>query len=123
MREENVHEETEEQADDLVLDYHLDAPPQKVWRAVSVPELREAWLPGADLADEKPVATEPGKEISYAIREDEPPFLESTVTFQVRPKEDGGTNLRVIHRLAGARLVQHPLPAANNNDPPLMRAA
>ena len=116
-------EHAEGREGDLVLDYDLDAPPQKVWRAVSIPELREAWLPGSDLASEKPVATEPGRDISYAIRENDPPFLESTVTFQVRSNRDGGTNLRVIHRLVGARLAQRPPPAANSNSPPLMRAA
>ncbi|MBF4190164.1 SRPBCC domain-containing protein, partial [Serratia ureilytica] len=29
----------------LVLEYSLDAPPEKVWRALSEPELREQWLP------------------------------------------------------------------------------
>ena len=37
-------------ADRIVQDYDLDAPPQKVWRAISIPELRAHWLPAADLA-------------------------------------------------------------------------
>lgn len=35
----------------LVLEYSLDAPPEKVWRAVGIPALREQWLPNAVLAD------------------------------------------------------------------------
>ncbi|WP_440495982.1 SRPBCC family protein, partial [Serratia sarumanii] len=31
--------------DRLILEYSLDAPPEKVWRALSIPELREQWLP------------------------------------------------------------------------------
>jgi len=38
----------------LILDYELDAPPDKVWRAISIPELREQWLPEKHLADDTP---------------------------------------------------------------------
>lgn len=120
-------EQTKEHADDLVLDYDLDASLEKVWRAISIPELREAWLPGTDLADENPVSAEPGRDVSYTIQDDEPPFLESTVTFHIRPNEDGSTRLRIIHRLVDERLAKpHPralLLAANSNAPPLMRVA
>lgn len=34
----------------LVLEYEFDAPPAKVWRAVTIPALRERWLPDCDLA-------------------------------------------------------------------------
>ena len=44
----------------LVLEYQLDAPPEKVWRAISTPELRERWLPSRDLAADEPVSTVPG---------------------------------------------------------------
>jgi uncharacterized protein YndB with AHSA1/START domain len=59
----------------------------------------------------------------YRMRDDEPPFLHSIVTFQLRPNADGGTHFRIIHRLADRR-AQHELPrAANNNGRCLMRAA
>ena len=48
----------------LVLDYELDAPPEKVWRALSIPALRDQWLPGGDLADAEPLAATPGA-VSY----------------------------------------------------------
>jgi uncharacterized protein YndB with AHSA1/START domain len=113
----------QEQTDQLVFEYELDAPPQKVWRALSVAEFREKWLPKAALADAEPVRSVPGKEIGYRMRDDEPPFLHSMVTFQLRPNADGGTRLRIIHRLADRR-AQHGLPrAANNNGRCLMRAA
>ena len=35
----------------LVVEYEIDAPPEMVWRAISIPELREKWLPEKDLAD------------------------------------------------------------------------
>ncbi|MDQ8728891.1 SRPBCC domain-containing protein [Bradyrhizobium sp. LHD-71] len=105
---------------DLVLEYELDAPPEKVWRAISIPAFRDKWLPTEALASAEPVALAPGEEIRYSIREDEPPFLESVVTFQVKPNAEGGTHLRIIHRLMGARRVPQ---AANSNWPCLMRAA
>jgi uncharacterized protein YndB with AHSA1/START domain len=111
------------QTDQLVFDYELDAPPQKVWRALSIAAFREKWLPKAALADAEPVASVPGEEIGYRMRDDEPPFLQSTVTFQVRPNADGGTRLRIIHRLADPRTRLALPQAANNNARCLMRAA
>lgn len=107
----------------LVFECQLDAPPEKVWRAVSIPAFRERWLPKQELAEADPVATVPGEEISYRMREDEPPFLESTVTFQIRPDPYGGTVLRIVHGLTDARLDPRMPPAANNNAPSLMCAA
>jgi uncharacterized protein YndB with AHSA1/START domain len=111
------------QTDQFVFDYELDAPPQKVWRALSIAGFREKWLPKAALADAEPVRSVPGEEIDYRMRDDEPPFQHSIVTFQLSPNADGGTHLRIIHRLADRR-AQHELPrVANNNGRGLMRAA
>ena len=116
--------ETEERAEDLVLEYELDAPPEKVWRAISSDELREQWLPKGDLAEAEPVSSTPGEEVRYRMREDEPPFLESIVTFQIAPAAGGGTRLRIIHGLADAGLRRRQAPsAANSNRACLMRAA
>ncbi|WP_439496761.1 SRPBCC family protein [Bosea sp. (in: a-proteobacteria)] len=106
----------------LVLDYRLRAPPEKVWRALSIPEFRERWLPAEALAGPEPVSCVPGQELQYRMREDQPPFLESTVTFQIRPGE-GGTQLRIIHRLDDAAGAAVQPSAANSNRPALMRAA
>jgi uncharacterized protein YndB with AHSA1/START domain len=113
----------ESPATDLVLDYDLDAPPEKVWRAISIPAFRETWLPKGDLADMAPVSSAPGEEIRYRMRDGDPPFLESVVTFQLTPNADGGTRLRIIHGLADARIGRHPPRAANNNWSCLLRAA
>ncbi|MGO4744203.1 SRPBCC family protein [Serratia quinivorans] len=103
----------------MVLEYQLDAPPEKVWRAIGIPALREQWLPNAELADAEPVAVTPGEEISYRMRDDQAPYLESTVTLQILPAAaGGGCLLRVIHRLDDARLT-----AANDGGLQLMRAA
>ena len=76
----------------LVLEYQLDAPPEKVWRAIGIPALREQWLPNAELADTEPVVITPGEAISYRMRDDRPPYLESTVTLQILPAADGGSH-------------------------------
>jgi len=121
LQDQELQDQT--QTERLVFDYELDAPPQKVWRALSIAGFREKWLPKAALADAEPVRSVPGEEIDYRMRDDEPPFLHSIVTFQLSPNADGGTHLRIIHRLADRR-ARHELPrAANNNGRCLMRAA
>lgn len=98
----------------LVLDYELDAPPEKVWRAISIPALREQWLPDGALADAEPLATTPGVEVRYRMRETLPPCLASVVTFQLSPTADGGTRLTIVHTPDDARLTQ-PVPQAAND--------
>lgn len=97
----------------LVLDYTLDAPPEKVWRALSIPALRDQWLPGTELADAEPLAATPGVEVRYRLRDTLPPCLESVVTFQLHPTADGGTRLTIIHTPDDARLAR-PVPQAAN---------
>ncbi|SEO74506.1 Uncharacterized conserved protein YndB, AHSA1/START domain [Methylobacterium sp. ap11] len=103
-------------------EYELSEPPGKVWRALSIPELRERWLPGAALAAPEPVAVTPGREVSYRMREAVPPHVESTVTFRIAPNDTGGTCLRIIHALTDARFAP-PTTAAANGNAPVLRAA
>lgn len=104
----------------LVLEYELDAPPEKVWRAVTIPALRERWLPDADLAGAEPLSIT-GEEVRYRLRESEPPFRESHVTFRIEPNEAGGTRFRIIQEACGER-ANRPR-AANSNGRTMMRAA
>ncbi|RXT57001.1 polyketide cyclase [Bosea sp. Tri-44] len=108
---------TKDRTKQLVFAYQLDAPPEKVWRALSIPAFRERWLP----AEVEALSSVPGEEVRYRLRDEEPPFLESVVTFQLAPNE-GGTELRIIHSLTDARLSQPPVPA-NSNQPLMLRAA
>jgi uncharacterized protein YndB with AHSA1/START domain len=110
-------------ARELVLEYDLDAPPEKVWRAVTIPALRERWLPQSDLAEAEPVSWVTGEEVCYRVREAEPPFLESRVTFTIEPNPAGGTRFRITHEIDHTRLRQLMLAAANGNRRCLMRAA
>ena len=63
----------------------------------------------------------PGEEIRYRLQDDEPPHLESLVTFQLSPNGMGGTTLRIVQGLDDARLTQPQ--ATNDNRHALMRAA
>ena len=104
----------------LVLEYEFDAAPAKVWRAVTIPALRERWLPDCDLARAEPESSIVGEEVRYRLRESEPPYRESHVIFRIEPNQDGGTRFRIIQQACdiGAKLPQ----AANSNRC-LMRAA
>lgn len=113
---------TENHKDGIELEYDFDEPPQKVWRAISIPEFRESWLPSDALADPEATSVTPGQEVRYRMRDNAPPFLESTVTFTVTPNASGGTILRIIHKLTDARFDRMTDTAANNNGP-LMLAA
>ncbi|MGY3441612.1 SRPBCC family protein [Bradyrhizobium sp. USDA 4473] len=103
----------------LVMEYELDAPPEKVWRAVTIPALRERWLPDSDLAGAEPESTITGEEVRYRLRESEPPFRESHVTFRIEPNEAGGTTFRIIQEACESKQPR----AANSNNRALMRAA
>jgi uncharacterized protein YndB with AHSA1/START domain len=112
-----------ERKNGIELEYQLSEPPQKVWRAISTPELRQNWLPQDALANPEAIAVTPGKEVRYRLREDVPPFLESTVTFKISSNANGGTSLRIIHELDDARLRETEKTAANTNSLTVMRAA
>lgn len=109
-------------ADPLVFEFQFDEPPEKLWRALSTPGLREHWLPEAELADPEPSVVTPGEALRYRMRDGEPPFLESVVTFRIGAGDSGGSSLQVIHELSDRRVGLDLVPA-NSNGPPLMRAA
>ena len=106
----------------LDLEFDLDAPPEKVWRALSLAEFRARWMPGDPLAGEEVVSLKPGREARYRMREPDPPFLESVVTFRIAPNGGGGTRLRILHELTDARLRRAGKPPTSS-DPCLMLAA
>lgn len=109
--------------DRLALDYRIEAPAEKVWRAISDPALVASWLPREDLADPDATAVTPGEEVSYRMRDSDPPFLESIVTFSIAPNPLGGTTLRIIHRPSDERLARLTKAAANNDGGVVMLAA
>jgi len=114
------------EAGDVTVECSLDAPPEKVWRALTVPELVSNWLgvlPERDQGENASpryeiVEAEPFSHIRYRWHDERAGEAESFVTFELRPQQDGGTRFRLVHA--------HPRPAirpANGNSPPLTMAA
>ena len=103
----------------LSFECELDDPPEKVWRALSEPELLAAWLMPNDIRPEpgerftlagpaapiecKVLDAEPGKLLRFSWREQpgadavEFPAFDSIVTFTLAPTAAGGTQLRIVH--------------------------
>ena len=114
----DIATEPREEAE-IALEYELDASPEKVWRAIAVPAFRERWLPEADLAEPEPIVSIPGVEVQYRMREEGAPFPESTVTFRIEPRPQGGVLFRVIHRIEDDARRR----SANDNLRPMSLAA
>jgi hypothetical protein len=70
------------------------------------------------LADPDAISVNPGQEVRYKLRDDSPPFFESTVTFTIIPNATDGTCLRIVHQLTDMRFDRMARAAANSNSPP-----
>ncbi|SFO76658.1 Uncharacterized conserved protein YndB, AHSA1/START domain [Mesorhizobium sp. NFR06] len=111
--------QTETQAP-LSFECELPDPPEKVWRALTEPELLAAWMMPNDMKPEPgkrfafagpdaPIAcevleAEPGEQLRYSWRElpstddqDRFPAVDSIVTFTLARTPSGGTRLRIVH--------------------------
>jgi uncharacterized protein YndB with AHSA1/START domain len=87
--------------DALVFECALDAPPEKVWRALTIREYLERWLkPDKDL-DLAVVTAEENRSLTYRWREAGQGAIvgmeDSLVTFELTPTTDGGTWFRLTH--------------------------
>ena len=78
----------------VVTECDLPDAPQKVWKALTVPELLAAWLP--DAVDYEVLSSEPDRLLRYRWRGNE---FDSVVTFELTATSTGGTHLRVDHRV------------------------
>lgn len=103
----------------LSFECELDDPPEKVWRALSEPELLAAWMmpndikpePGKHFTFAGPVApiecqvldAEPGRLLRFSWREkpgandSDLPAFDSIVTFTLARTAAGGTHLSIVH--------------------------
>ena len=108
--------------DALVFECALDAPPEKVWRALTIPEYLERWLKPADDIDLAVVTAEENKSLTYRWREAGQGAIvgmeDSLVTFELTPTTDGGTWFRLTHAPMAV-----PVAANGNMAGPLMMAA
>ena len=110
-------EHAKSEADTLEFECELPEPPEKVWRALTVPELLAAWMMPNDIkpetgsrfafaGPEAPIEcevldAEPGRLLRYSWRERsgdaDRQELDSIVTFTLARTVSGGTHLRIVH--------------------------
>lgn len=88
--------------DGLTFECKLDAAPEKVWRALTVPAYLERWLkPDAERLDMSVVEAKENQSVTYRWREGGQGAIigaeDSLVTFELTPMADGGTWFRLTH--------------------------
>jgi uncharacterized protein YndB with AHSA1/START domain len=112
----NAKTQGEASPDGLEFEYDLAEPPEKVWRALTVPELLAAWMMPNDIRPEigsrfafagteaaiecEILDAEPERLLRYSWREqpgDAGDPLDSVVTFTLARTVSGGTHLRIVH--------------------------
>ncbi|ODT07659.1 MAG: polyketide cyclase [Mesorhizobium sp. SCN 65-20] len=119
--------EAEDRGDAVVVECELEAAPEKVWRALTVPELVSAWLDVPAHADR---SAEPGpayrivealpySRVRYAWTDRNGSEAESLVTFDLAAQPGGGTWFRLTHSFESSARTA----AANSNSPPVMARA
>jgi uncharacterized protein YndB with AHSA1/START domain len=115
---ENKHKEEAEEARSIAFECDLPEPPEKVWRALTTPEIVSEWLLPTDLVPEagekfafrdslgteiecEVLSVEPERSIRFGWRDAEARRnqLDSTVTFEIAGTDAGGTHLRIVHEV------------------------
>ena len=92
--------------DAVITECDLPEAPEKVWKALTEPELLAAWLP--EVVDCEILAAEPDRLLCYRWRaraDDQYAVghpVDSVVTFELTGTANGGTHLRVDHRVLAA---------------------
>ena len=108
--------------DALVFECALEAPPEKVWRALTIPEYLERWLKPAQDIDLAVVTSEENRSLTYRWRESGQGAIvgmeDSLVTFELSPTTDGGTWFKLTHAPMAV-----PVAANSNLSGPVMMAA
>jgi len=105
--------------DAVILEGQLDAPPEKVWRALTIPEYLDRWLDLPSATEISVVHANEPHSVTYRWREqrkNSSASKDSVVTFEVTPLEIGGSHFRLTHAPIA-------LPAAANTNEPIMLAA
>jgi uncharacterized protein YndB with AHSA1/START domain len=86
---------------ELVFETVLDAPPEKIWRALTIPEYRDRWLQPPDGVSLNLVTLNAHSLLTYSWQErrddDESGTEQSFVTIELTPYENGTTGFRLTH--------------------------
>lgn len=122
----DTHAADREAEDTIVFECELDAAPETVWRAVSIPEFLAEWIGfppdgGADGSHAATYTIEEARPISHIRlrwQDEEAGLRDSLVTIDLSPAPEGRTFFRLTHDTRALR----PL-AANENRQPLRMAA
>jgi uncharacterized protein YndB with AHSA1/START domain len=127
----------------MTFECELPEPPEKVWRALTTPEIVSEWLAPTDLRPEvgakfaihdntvgsdpvecEVLSVEPERSIVFGWRDADArrDGLDSTVTFEIAGTDSGGTHLSIVHevryaaRSAVAATAMHCATAMAAND-------
>jgi uncharacterized protein YndB with AHSA1/START domain len=102
------------EAERVTVECALDAAPEKVWRALSIPAYRDAWLlpdGNAERFSAEVVEAVPPHRLRLNWREGDAEG--ELVTFTLEATPEGGTWLRLVHDRAAAPM-RVPIPANAN---------
>jgi uncharacterized protein YndB with AHSA1/START domain len=78
----------------LVFEVDLEEAPEKVWRAIATPELREAWLGEPETGSAEVSLADAPERLDLVWPT---PQGESLISFEISPAE-GGSHLTITHR-------------------------
>src|SRR5690606_41446600 len=96
---------------DLVFETVLDAPPEKVWRALTIPEYRDRWMQRPDDVSVELETVDANSVLTYRWTERDEV---SRVTIELTPAENGQTGFRLTHAplvIPAAATTNDPMPA------------
>jgi uncharacterized protein YndB with AHSA1/START domain len=136
----------DEPAEKRSIAFECDLPdaPDKVWRALTTPEIVSEWLLPTDIspdagakfafrdpaAKHEPIecevlAVEAERSIRFSWRDAEAgrDGLDSIVTFEIAPTQAGGTHLTIVHEVRHAQQVVATMAANDNRAGPMRLAA
>ena len=126
-----------DEANAVVVETDIEAPPERVWRAFSEPDLSAGWLPPGQMSTEpgdRFTLDDEGRRIDCEVLEAEPPRrlrlgwresdgdLASEVTFTITPTPAGGAHLRVVHGPVVVSLAKARMDAASRRLRPVSRS-
>ncbi len=93
---------SERSGDEVTISCDVDAPPERVFEALTDPEIVGEWLedevPGVGQVERTLIDAEPCERVRYTLRSDDGEHaVDSEVTFTLTPLPGGGTRVHLVH--------------------------